>query len=85
MRKSENNKVKIEEFPESGKLQKRNHKFSEPYQAQNVEEMTGTEYDTGVGTVAIVNNISGDLEGLENQTNSMVVKISKKNQRKTII
>ena len=75
--KSQNDKVEIEEIPESRKTKKhefRNPKFSEPYQAQK----TGTEYDTGVGTVALANTFSGDLQEIENQTNSMMEKISKK-------
>ena len=79
MGKSQDDKVEIEEIPDSGKIQKhefRNTKFSEPF--QNVKEMTGTEHDTGVRTLALENNFAGDLQELENQTNSMIVKISNK-------
>ena len=70
--------VEILEIPDSGKIQKHEFRNPKPYQAQNVKEMEATEYDAGAGTVALANDFTGDLQELENQTNSMMVKMPKK-------
>ena len=44
-----------------------------------------TDYDTGVGTMALTGNFSGDLQELDNKINSMMVKTSNKSVRGKLI
>ena len=44
-------------------------------------QLAVTEHDTGVGTMALASNFSGDFQDLDNKTKSMMVKTSKKSVR----
>ena len=50
----------------------------EPSQAQNDNQIVATDHGTSFGTMAQTSNFSGDLQELDNQTTSMMLKTSRK-------
>ena len=74
MDKTHNEEAEVERKPKLRKIPKA--ESSEPSQAQNVNQMSVTEYGTSVGTIALTSNFSGDFQELDNKLNSMMVKTS---------
>ena len=59
--------------------------FSESFGANVDNQIAVTEYDSNAGTMAPKNHFSGDLEDLDNITNSMMAKTSNKSVRGNLL
>ena len=59
--------------------------FSESFGATVDNQKTVTEYDSTVGPMALTSHFSGDLQDLDNITNSMIAKTSNKSVRGNIL
>ena len=59
--------------------------FSESTQSHFVNQIAVTEYGSTAGTMALKSHFSGDLQDLDNKTNSMMAKTGNKNFRGQLV